>query len=332
MVDLNFPYPGTVGAIGMIGTSIITFISVKVLRLVPTSQRVSVKFFATQILPIGLFLALSMQLGNTAYLHLSVAFVQMLKAFTPVCTMLFAFMFQLERPSFRLIAAVGLIAAGVTVASYGEGNFSCIGITAMLVSMICEGLRLVMMQSLVAKRSFHPIEALFYLAPAASFWMLLFVGSTEAIHIYQDQHLAHVAEHPMYIAASAVAGFGVNAMAMAVISLASALTLKVLGICKDVGLVLFGVAVLGEHFTKVQMLGYGFSLMGLVWYNAVKAFGTSAANAAMQQAGSGPISIHVSSGGGPGPIQWQEIRGRDEVIHPGKAFTLCQGASKVAVQ
>lgn len=71
MVDLNFPYPGTVGAIGMVGTSIITFTAVRVLRLVPTTQRVSTKFFAAQILPTGLFLALSMQLGNTAYLHLS---------------------------------------------------------------------------------------------------------------------------------------------------------------------------------------------------------------------------------------------------------------------
>ena len=256
----------------------------------------------------------------------------MLKAFTPVCTMLFAFMFQLERPSIRLIAAVGLIAAGVTVASYGEGNFSWIGITAMLVSMICEGLRLVMMQSLVAKRSFHPIEALFYLAPAASFWMLLFVGSTEAIHIHQDQHLAHVVAHPIYIAASAVAGFGVNAMAMAVISLASALTLKVLGICKDVGLVLFGVAVLGEHVTKMQMLGYGFSLIGLVWYNAIKAFGTSAATAAMAQAGRGPISIRISGGGGPGPTGGKRSGGGMRPNSHAKPSPFAKAATKVAVQ
>lgn len=71
MVDLNFPYPGTVGAIGMVGTSIITFVAVRVLQLVPMTQKVSLKFFTTQVMPTGLFLALSMQLGNTAYLHLS---------------------------------------------------------------------------------------------------------------------------------------------------------------------------------------------------------------------------------------------------------------------
>lgn len=71
MIDLHFPYPAAVCAIGLIGTSIVSFIAVKVLRLVPTTQAVSLRFFVTYIVPTGLFQALSMQLGNTAYLHLS---------------------------------------------------------------------------------------------------------------------------------------------------------------------------------------------------------------------------------------------------------------------
>lgn len=70
MVDLHFPYPGTVGAIGMVGTSIIAA-AVRLLGIVPATQKVSIKFLTTQVMPTGLFLALAMQLGNTAYLHLS---------------------------------------------------------------------------------------------------------------------------------------------------------------------------------------------------------------------------------------------------------------------
>lgn len=205
--------------------------------------------------------------------------------------MLFAFAFRLERPTAPLIASVGLITLGVVAASYGEGNFSFIGVTAMVTSMVCEGLRLVMMQQLVLKRSFPPLEALMYLAPAASFWVLLIAGSTEALHIHQDGHLLDITKHPGYVAASALAGFGVNAMAMAVISLASALTLKVLGICKDVGLVLFGVAMLGEHVTRTQLLGYGVSLLGLVWYNAIKAAGAVPAVPAAATAATGGAAL-----------------------------------------
>jgi drug/metabolite transporter (DMT)-like permease len=221
----------------------------------------------------------------------------MLKAFTPVSTMLFAFAFKLERPSARLIASVGLITLGVLAASYGEGNFSLVGVTAMVLSMLCEGLRLVMMQSLVSKRAFQPLEALMYLAPAASFWVLLIAGSTEALQMHQEQHLADLAAHPGYVLASAVAGFGVNAAAMAVITLASALTLKVLGICKDIGLVMYGVAMLGEHVGQTQMAGYGVSLLGLVWYNAIKACGTTAAVAASSAAVGTLPGLHAAAGG-----------------------------------
>jgi drug/metabolite transporter (DMT)-like permease len=216
--------------------------------------------------------------------------------------MLFAFAFKLERPSARLIASVGLITLGVLAASYGEGNFSLVGVTAMVSSMLCEGLRLVMMQSLVSKRSFQPLEALMYLAPAASFWVLLIAGSTEALQMHQEQHLNDLAVHPGYVLASAVAGFGVNAAAMAVITLASALTLKVLGICKDIGLVMYGVAMLGEHVGQTQMAGYGVSLLGLVWYNAIKACGTTAAT--------GAAALPASHGAGAAGTQATSAAGR----------------------
>lgn len=306
MVDLHFPYPASVCALGLVGTSIVSWAAVRLLRLAPASGSVSLRFYVTRVLPTGLFQALSMQLGNTAYLHLSVAFVQMLKAFTPVSTMLFAFAFKLERPSARLIASVGLITAGVLAATAAEGNISFIGVTAMVASMLCEGLRLVMMQSLVSnsKRAFQPLEALMYLAPAASFWVLLIALSTEALQMHQEQHLAELAAHPGYVLASAAAGFGVNAAAMAVISLASALTLKVLGICKDIGLVMYGVVMLGEHVGHAQMAGYGVSLLGLVWYNAIKACGTAAA-----AAGSTLPGAHAAAAAAAGPGSVAGVRG-----------------------
>jgi drug/metabolite transporter (DMT)-like permease len=195
----------------------------------------------------------------------------MLKAFTPVSTMLFGFLFRLEQPSAPLIAAVSLTAIGVSTASYGEGNLSFLGVAAMLASILCEGLRLVLMQFLLAKKSFHPLEALMYLAPAAAFWMSVMAGAFEAVHIHQAQQWDNVAGHKLSLAASGLAGFGVNAMAIVVVSLASALTLKVLGICKDVGLVLWGVLAMGNKVSQLQVIGYSISLLGVVWYNSIKA-------------------------------------------------------------
>lgn len=283
LVDLNFPFPCTVAALGITGTSIISCLAVRLLRLGSSSSGSSAKgnssgnkagvswwFYCTYIVPAGLCVALAMQLGNTAYLYLSVAYVQMLKAFTPVVTMLFAFLFKLERPSLLLVCAVGLITAGVAVASWGEGSINVTGVAAMVASLVCEALRLVLMQSLVSKREVHPVQTLAYIAPAATAWMVLIAGLTEALPIHQSGALHDIAKHPLALAASAAAGFGANAMAMLVISLSGALTLKCLGLAKDVGLVVVGVVLLGEVVSTSQGLGYGISLLGFLLYNAAR--------------------------------------------------------------
>ena len=66
--------------------------------------------------PIGLCFAASLSLGNAAYLYISVAFVQMLKAGTPVATLLVSIVLGLERPSCRLAFYILLVSSGIGVA------------------------------------------------------------------------------------------------------------------------------------------------------------------------------------------------------------------------
>lgn len=80
---------------------------------------------------------------------------------------------------------------------------------------------------------------------------------------------ALLAAHPHVLAASALAGFAVNSLAMAVIGLTGALSLKCLGLAKDVGLVLYSAVALGEAVSPLQVLGYSVSLAGFVAYNVI---------------------------------------------------------------
>lgn len=58
--------------------------------------------------------------------HRAVAFIQMLKACTPIATMALSFVFRLEQPTAQLVAAVMIITVGVMGASYG-GCFDLMG-------------------------------------------------------------------------------------------------------------------------------------------------------------------------------------------------------------
>ena len=140
-------------ALGMVASSVLATAAVKGLGWCKPDAATAAKrpemtprFYLTRIAPVGLAMALTLHFGNVVYLHLSVAFIQMLKAFTPIVTMVALAVAGLEAPKRALVSAVSLIAVGTAVASYGEGHLSLVGLGCMLLSEAFEATRLVMTQ------------------------------------------------------------------------------------------------------------------------------------------------------------------------------------------
>ncbi|XP_057470670.1 probable sugar phosphate/phosphate translocator At1g48230 isoform X3 [Actinidia eriantha] len=85
----NFPFPITLTMIHMGFSGAVAFSLVRVFKVVSPVQ-MTFEIYATCVIPISAFFASSLWFGNTAYLHISVAFIQMLKALMPVATFLMA--------------------------------------------------------------------------------------------------------------------------------------------------------------------------------------------------------------------------------------------------
>lgn len=92
--------------------------------------------------PVTVCFAASLGLGNAAYLYITVAFVQMLKALTPVAVMLVAFAFGLERPNRTLAVVIVAISIGVCIACSGQIEMSVLGVALQLGAVAAEALRL----------------------------------------------------------------------------------------------------------------------------------------------------------------------------------------------
>jgi hypothetical protein len=111
MVDLNFAYPMTVSGMGMLASSLLSYVACRMTNLVEAKTVITMEFWIRRMLPVGFFMGLSLWTGNLVYMHLTVAFIQMLKAFTPVITMVCLFMARLEDPTSKMIFSV-LLTAG----------------------------------------------------------------------------------------------------------------------------------------------------------------------------------------------------------------------------
>lgn len=94
------------------------------------------KMFFTSIVPIGVLFSASLILSNKAYLHLSVPFIQMLKAFVPVAILLISWTFRVQDPNRKLFMIVLMISGGVALASYGEGRFDLTGFITQALAVI----------------------------------------------------------------------------------------------------------------------------------------------------------------------------------------------------
>lgn len=99
--------------------------------------------------------------------------------------LLFAFLFRLERPTWRLIGIIAIITIGVILMVSAETKFDFVGMVEVLSASACGGLRWSLTQLLLDKKALgmsNPIATLFWLCPLMAFTLglgsAIFEGST----------------------------------------------------------------------------------------------------------------------------------------------------------
>jgi hypothetical protein len=118
--------------------------------------------------PISGLFAVTLWLGNAAYLYLSVSFIQMLKALMPITVFSVGVLLGTEVFSWPCAANMGGIGVGVAIASYGELALNVTGLVLQLGSIVSESFRLALVQILLQRRGIklNPVTTLYYVAPA----------------------------------------------------------------------------------------------------------------------------------------------------------------------
>ncbi|KAI0189697.1 triose-phosphate transporter family-domain-containing protein [Xylaria flabelliformis] len=217
------------------------------------------------IVPIGIMFSLSLIFGNFAYLYLSVSFIQMLKATNAVATLLATWAFGMAAPNLNKLVNVSAIVIGVAIASFGELKFDGLGFIIQVTGIVCEALRLVMVQRLLSSDEFKmdPLVSVYYYAPACAVINGFFTILIELPRMTMGDILQ---VGLITLIANAFVAFLLNVSVVLLIGKTNAVVLTMSGVLKDILLVVASMAIFGDPVTLQQYFGYSIALAGLVYY------------------------------------------------------------------
>ena len=262
--SLHFPYPVFLTAFHMAvataGTQVLRYTTNLMDQM--NHQRVSFQTYTTAILPLGVLFSASLVLSNTAYVYLSVSFVQMLKAFIPVVVHLMSYAIGLAEMDTTIAIILGMISTGCVIAALGELKFSMFGFVCQVLAVVVESARLVAVQLMIGNRKLSPLVLVYLVAPLCFVMIAFLQPLMEGSAAYDDLPNVGV---PI-LALSGGLAFALNVAGVYLIHSAGSLVLTLSGVLKDIILIVMSVIVLHSVMTTTQILGYGIALVGLVWF------------------------------------------------------------------
>ncbi|KAL0250313.1 hypothetical protein I308_102486 [Cryptococcus tetragattii IND107] len=263
--NLNYPYPIFITAYHLGCAAIGTRILRATTNLLDGLDKITMtrELYFKSILPIGVLFSGSLILSNTAYLTLSVSFIQMLKAFTPVAILLISAAFKLQALNSRLILIVLLISTGCALAAYGEIYFEMFGFLCQVSAVAFES-SYAISPTLFTSLKMDPLVSLYYYAPVCATINALFIPFTEGFAPFR--HFFRIG--PLIMLSNAAVAFGLNVAAVFLIGAAGGLVLTLAGVFKDILLISSSCIFFGSPITPIQIFGYSLALGGLMAYKS----------------------------------------------------------------
>lgn len=265
--EINFPYPLGLTLLHMAFSSVLCFLLTKVFKILKVGEGMSMDIYISSVVPIGAMFAMTLWLGNTAYLYISVSFAQMLKAIMPVAVFILGVAAGLEMMSCRMLLIMSIISFGVLVASYGEININWIGVVYQMGGVVGEALRLIFMEIFVKRKGLklNPLSMMYYVSPCSAICLLIPWIFLEKPKMDAQQAWSF---HPFILTLNCLCTFALNLSVFLVISHTSALTIRVAGVVKDWVVVLLSALLFADtKLTFINLIGYAIAISGVAAYN-----------------------------------------------------------------
>jgi len=244
----------------------------------PTNKPIMDKlFYLTRVGPCGAATGLDIGLGNTSLKFISLTFYTMCKSSSLAFVLLFAFIFRLETPTWRLVSIIGIMTIGVILMVSGEVEFKLGGFVLVISAAFFSGLRWGLTQILLLRHpaTSNPFSSIFFLTPVM---FLVLFGL--AIPVEGFGPLAEgfgelskefgVILAPLFLLMPGCIAFLMTAAEFALLQRTSVVTLSIAGIFKEVLTISVASVIFHDQLTVVNLIGLIITLIAIAAYNFVK--------------------------------------------------------------
>ncbi|KAI9480415.1 MAG: triose phosphate transporter [Benjaminiella poitrasii] len=273
----NFQYPLFVTSIHMIVQFLFSGTSLLIIPNLRPSKRPSIRDYIYKVFPCALATSLDIGLSNLSLKTITLSFYTMCKSSTLAFVLIFAFIFKLEKPSWKLILIILIITVGVILMVSNETDFSIIGFVQVMAAACFGGLRWSLTEVLLRKESMgltNPFASIFFLAPSQAIILLIISAGVEGyVTIFKSAFFITFGEGLHTIAIILAGGslaFFMIVSEFFLIKRTSVVTLSVCGIFKEVATIFISSLVFGDILTLINIIGLCITLFGIGLYNWLK--------------------------------------------------------------
>ncbi len=201
----------------------------------------------------------------------------MCKSSSLAFVLIFAFIFRLEPPTWRLVAIIATMTAGVILMVSGEVEFKLDGFILVISAAFFSGFRWALTQLLLLRNpaTSNPFSSIFYLSPIMFVTLFAMAIPVEGFGPLFEG-LGRISQEfgtfmtPVFLLFPGCIAFCMIASEFALLQRTSVVTLSIAGIFKEVITISAASAIFHDELTLVNFLGLLITLVAIIAYNYIK--------------------------------------------------------------
>ncbi|KAI2621400.1 TPT-domain-containing protein [Hypomontagnella submonticulosa] len=234
-------------------------------------------FYLTRIGPCGAATGLDIGLGNTSLKFITLTFYTMCKSSSLAFVLLFAFLFRLETPTWKLVAIIATMTAGVVMMVAGEVEFQLGGFILVISAAFFSGFRWGLTQILLLRNpaTSNPFSSIFFLAPIMFLTLIIIAIPVEGVFELVEGLKVLASEWgairaPLILLFPGTIAFLMTASEFALLQRSSVVTLSIAGIFKEVVTISAAALVFDDRLTPINISGLVVTICAIGAYNWIK--------------------------------------------------------------